>query len=76
MDLTTYATVKAAGQVAVAKLNDAYVLSVKQFDMTTGNPKDPQVQAIDKAKVQAQITTLQGQMDSLTTLLADLEALG
>lgn len=76
MDLTTYATAKVAGQVAVAKLNDSYVLSVKQYDSTTGQPKDPQVQAVDKAKVQEQITALQAQMDSLTTLLADLEALG
>jgi hypothetical protein len=76
MDLTTYSTAKAAGKLALAKLNDAYVLSAKQFDPGTGEPKDPQVQAVDKAQVQAQIVTLQGQMDSLNLLLADLEALG
>jgi hypothetical protein len=76
MDLTTYATVKTAGKAALAKLNDAYVLSVKQFDPSTGEPKAPQVQSVDKAKVQTQIATLQGQMASLNLLLADLEALG
>jgi len=76
MDLTTYSTAKAADQVAVAKLNDAYVLSVKKFNPGTGEAIAPEVQAVDSSKVQAQIITLQGQMDSLNALLADLEALG
>ena len=76
MDLTTYSVAKAAGQAAVAKLNDAYILSVKRFDPTSGQSKTPQVQAVGKAKVQAQIHSLQGQVASLMELLADLEALG
>lgn len=76
MDLTTYSTAKAAGQVALAKLNDAYVLSVKQYDPTTGQAVTPLVQAVNKTDVTNQVATLQGQLNSLNALLADLTALG
>jgi hypothetical protein len=72
MDLTTYSTKKDTGQVVIAKLNDAYVLSVKKFDPDTGQATDPQIQAVDMDQVEAQITNLQAKIDALNTLLADL----
>jgi len=76
MELTNYSTIKDTGQVAVAKLNDAYVLSIKQFDPATGQPTAPQVQAVDIKQVEGQIATLQVQINNLNVLLADLKALG
>lgn len=76
MDLKTYVIAKAAGQVAVAKLNDSYVLSIKKFSGVDGSALPPDVQAVDEALLQTQIDTLQGQVDSLNALLADLKALG
>ena len=76
MELTNYSVIKASGQLALAKLNDAYVLSTKKFDSATGQPTSPEVQAVDMKQVEEQIASLQVQMDSLNALLADLKALG
>ena len=51
MDLKTYVIAKAAGQVAVAKLNDSYVLSIKKFSGVDGSALPPDVQAVDEALI-------------------------
>ena len=68
MDLTAYATMKAAGQATLEKLNDAYVLSVTGLN--------PETAALDSNTIQAQLAILKSKIESLSLLLADLEALG
>lgn len=75
MDLKNYVEDKKNNRINLGKVGDAYFISKKQFDVDSGEPKTPQVEAIDLKQVEENITTLQQQIDLLNQLKADLLAL-
>lgn len=76
IDLANYPKEKEAGRVSVAKIGNAYAISAKRFDTTSGHELTPEVAALAIEDIDKNIADLQAKIDALNLVKADLLALG
>lgn len=75
INISDYAQKKAAGNVAIGKIGNAYAMTVKRYKVEDGKEDTPQVVAIDIASLEEQKAQLQAAIVDLDTMIADFKAL-
>lgn len=75
INLEDYPKQKDAGSMALAKIGEAFAISARRFDPTTGQELAPEVAALALEDIEKFIKNYQNKIDALTLLKADLEGL-
>ena len=75
INISKYEECKAKQLIVLAKLGDAYVVSMKQFDPATGVAISSIVEALDKKDLIAKKEDLIQAAKQIDVLLADIELL-
>ena len=73
--LNNYGEAKKTGLVSIVKVGNAFAATVKKFSPDTGVEVDPEVIAIDIKQLEEQKKALASQVEVLSQLIADLQAL-
>jgi hypothetical protein len=75
LDIRQYPALKAAGVVTLAKLKNAYSITLLKFSPDLGTPVDPVTETIDLAQLQTYANDIQTMKEALALLITDLKAI-
>ena len=75
VNISDYESDKASGLISIAKIGNAFVVSIKKFNVKTGNEEEPQVIALDIKQLELNKKNLLAQMSGLEKLIFDLKTL-
>jgi len=75
MEIQRYAELKASGDISLQLIEGKAFIIKKVYDPDTGQPKDPQVLAIDKDSFLHHKKDAQKRIDEMTLFLDDVDSL-
>jgi len=75
INVLNYERMKDAGLVSIAKIGNAFVVSVRKFSTETGAEESPQIIALDIGKLKESRENLLLQVAGVEKLISDLESL-
>lgn len=68
-----YKEKKTKGLITLKKVNDAYELKIKQFNINDGDASEPIIESISKESVRSIISDLENELEGYYELLKDME---
>jgi len=75
INILNYGEFKASGLLSIVKVGNAFVVSVKRFNVETGNEEEPQVIAISIDQIKESRENLLLQISGLDKIISDMELL-
>ena len=75
MDITKYIEKRDLGLAEVIKAGGGYALAFKRWSADSGEQEEPEIQAVDLDALTKQKKDLQGQIDDIEALKADITTL-
>jgi len=75
INVSDYLDKKEKGLIALAKIGNAYAMSVAQFDSNTGEAIDPQIVGISLAQLEEQRESRLKDVADIDNMITDLKSL-
>lgn len=73
--MQTYSELKQKGLATIQRIGGQIILVRKKFDANTGDELSPEIRPVERESLEKELSVAQRQLESITELIADVDAL-